>query len=83
MRAMGVINPVPKESASSDVHPIYDAITKKYGRMLNVFGIMSHRPGVLQKFLPAYQAILTEGTIEPKLKELAYLKAAQVNGCEY
>jgi len=44
---------------------------------------MAHRPEVLAAFLPLYAAIANKGTVEAKYKELAYLRASMVNGCEY
>ena len=51
--------------------------------MPNIFGLMAHRPDVLGKFLPFYSAVMEGGTVEPRYKELAYLKTALTNGCEY
>jgi hypothetical protein len=80
---MAVVNPLPKEHAASDVHTVYDNLRQAYGRMPNVFAVMAHRPGVLNAFLPLYNAIITEGTVEPKYKDLAWMKTSQVNGCAY
>ncbi len=80
---MAVVNPLPKEKAAPEAHETYDALTKKIGKMPNFFATMAHRPDVLKKFLPLYNAIVNEGTIEPRFKELAYLKTAITNGCEY
>ncbi len=80
---MAVVNPLPKEKAASAVHEIYDVFTKIYGKMPNFFAAMAHRPDVLKKFVPLYGAIINEGTVEPRYKELAYLKTAMLNGCEY
>ncbi len=80
---MAIVNPIPKEKASTDVQPIYDNLAKAFGRMPNIFAIMAHRPAVLKNFLPLYGAIVNEGTVEPKYKELAYLKTSMLNGCEY
>ncbi len=80
---MAVINPVPKEKASAELKDIYENLTKKFGHMPNFFGLMAHRPAVLKNFLPLYAAVINEGTIEPRYKELAYLKTAMLNGCEY
>jgi len=44
---------------------------------------MAHRAAALKAFLPLYGAIMSEGTVEPKCKELAYLKTSLLNGCEY
>ncbi|OLB99721.1 MAG: hypothetical protein AUH30_04520 [Candidatus Rokubacteria bacterium 13_1_40CM_68_15] len=80
---MAVVNPVRKDNAAPDVKPIFEDMTKKFGKVPNIFGVMAHRPDVLAKFLPFYGAATGEGTVEPKLKEFAYLKTSLVNGCEY
>ncbi len=80
---MAVVNPLPKEKAAPEVHEAYDGLTKRLGKVPNFFATMAHRPGVLNKFLPFYGAVMNEGTVEPRYKELAYLKTALINGCEY
>ena len=80
---MAVVNPVSKEKAAPDVKPIYDNRTKAFGRVPNIFAVMAQRPAVLKQLLPLYGSIINEGTVEPKYKELAYLKTSLLNGCEY
>ncbi|MFQ5663541.1 MAG: carboxymuconolactone decarboxylase family protein [Terriglobia bacterium] len=80
---MAVVNPIPKEKAAAELQPLYDDLSKKFGRMPNIFAVMAHRPNVLKHFLPFYAAVMADGTIEAKYKELAYLKTAILNGCEY
>jgi hypothetical protein len=80
---MSIVTPLPKEKASADVHGIYEAVSKKFGKMPNIFGLMAHRPDVLAKFLPFYSTVMEGGTVEARYKELAYLKTALTNGCEY
>ncbi len=80
---MSVVNPISSEKAPADLKDIYAGLTKQFGRMPNFFGVMAHRPAVLKNFLSLYGAVLSEGTVEPKYKELAYLKTALLNGCEY
>jgi len=80
---MAVVKPVPKDSAAVGLKPIFEDMTKKFGKVPNIFGVMAHRPDALAKFLPFYGAATSEGTVEPKLKEFAYLKTSLVNGCEY
>ena len=80
---MAVVNPLPKEKAAPELHETYEAMHKRFGKMPNFFAAMAHRPDVLKKFLPLYGAIINEGTVEARYKELAYLKTAMTNGCEY
>jgi alkylhydroperoxidase family enzyme len=80
---MTVVNPLPKERAADEIKPIYDDLTKNFGRMPAFFGTLAHRPNVLKNVLGLYGAIMNEGTVEPRYKELAYLKTSIANGCEY
>lgn len=80
---MSTVTQVPREKAAQDVQPIYDSLAQKFHRMPNIFATMAHRPNVLKTFLPLYAAIISEGTVEAKYKELAYLKTSLLNGCEY
>lgn len=80
---MATVNPLPREKAAEDVKSIYDTMTGKFGKMPNFFALMAHRPAVLTSFLPFYGAVTGEGAVEPKLKELAYLKTSLLNGCAY
>jgi len=79
---MGFIKPVPKDKADGQLKEIYEQLEEKYGRVPNFFGMMAHRPAILKSFLP-FMAAISQGTVEPKYKELAYLKASLLNGCEY
>lgn len=80
---MSTVTPLTKEAASPEVHAVYDGLNKKFGKMPNIFGMMAHRPDVLAKFLPFFGAVMEGGTVEPRFKELAYLKTSMLNGCEY
>jgi uncharacterized peroxidase-related enzyme len=80
---MPVVNPLPKEKASPEVHDLYDKLTQANGFMPAFFGTMAHRPAVFKSFLALYAAAINQGTVEPRYKELAYLKTARINGCEY
>jgi uncharacterized peroxidase-related enzyme len=80
---MAVVNPLPKEKAVPELHETYEGMIKRFGKVPNIFGTMAHRPNVLKNFLPFYGAVMNEGTVEPRYKELAYLKTSLLNGCEY
>jgi len=80
---MAVVNPIPMDKAPADVRPVFEDLTKAFGKVPGIFGVMAHRPQVLKHFLALYGAIIREGTVDAKYKELAYLKTSMVNGCEY
>ena len=77
------ISPISKENAASDVHPILDKLTHVFGKVPAMFGNMARAPEAFASFMPFYSAVIERGTVERKYKELAYLKASLINGCEY
>ena len=80
---MGAVSPLTKEQASPEVKDTFEKLAARGGKVPNIFAAMAHRPAVLNAFLPLYKAVVNEGTVEAKYKELAYLRASTVNGCEY
>jgi uncharacterized peroxidase-related enzyme len=80
---MGVVSPLTREQAAPELQKTFDALAARAGKVPNIFAAMAHRPEVLNAFLPLYKAIVNQGTVEAKNKELAYLRASMVNGCEY
>src|SRR5579863_5778070 len=77
------ISPISKESAAPEVQPILEKLTQGFGKVPAFFGTMARVPEAFANFLPFYTAVIEHGTVERKYKELAYLKASLINGCEY
>ena len=77
------IQPLEKEQAAASIHPIYDGLEKKSGRVFNMFKVMAHKPNVLGPFLEFYKQVWAPGALDPKIKELAYLRTSLMNGCVY
>ena len=78
-----VITPLSKQEAAANVQPIFDKLTQAFGKMPSFFATMARSPEALEHFMGLYGAVINKGTVEPKYKELAYLKTALINGCEY
>lgn len=79
---MANVPPLEKEQAPEAVRPVYDQVAKQMGRMLNMFKTLAYNPDMLQSFL-ALNASLSKVELDPKYRELAYLKTSQLNGCAY
>ena len=77
------ISPLSKDQAAPSVQPIFDKLTHVFGHMPSFFATMARSPEALSHFLPLYSAVIDKGSVEAKYKELAYLKTALINGCEY
>ena len=78
-----VVTPITKENAAPQIQPIFDKLTHVFGHMPGMYGIMARVPDALTNFMALYSAVINKGSVEAKYKELAYLKSALVNGCEY
>jgi alkylhydroperoxidase family enzyme len=78
---MPLIEPLTDAQASEPAQKLFQAIQAKLGTVLNIFRTMGHAPDVLQATLNFDRAI--QHGLDPKLRELAYLKTSQLNGCEY
>jgi len=77
------ISPIAKESAAPEAQPILDKLTHVFGKVPAFFGTMARVPEAFAAFMPFYSGVIEHGTVERKYKELAYLKASLINGCEY
>jgi uncharacterized peroxidase-related enzyme len=80
---MSVVTPMIREQAAPEAQEIFDKLASRAGKVPNIFAAMAHRPEALKAFLPLYAAVVNQGTVEPKYKELVYLRASMTNGCEY
>jgi uncharacterized peroxidase-related enzyme len=79
---MSHVTYVERDDAPEELRPTYDAIAKKLGAMLNFFKAMVHSPGLLPAFL-GLNATQGKSALAPKLRELAFLRASAINGCDY
>ena len=80
---MGVPKPLTREDVSGETLEIFDNFKKNYGFVPNFYGVMARSPEVLKALPPFANAVMHCGKLESKYKELAFLKASQVNGCIY
>jgi alkylhydroperoxidase family enzyme len=83
MTPMAVPKPLLKDQAEGSVQEIYDGMHSAIGKMPNIFAVMAHFPAALKRFVPFFNAVMTKGSVPHKLKELAYLKTASINACQY
>ncbi len=74
--------PVPEESGTvPQAQRLMQQIQSKFGMVPNIFRLMGYAPAVLEHTLGLNDAIQQD--LDPKLRELAYLKTSQLNGCHY
>ena len=71
-----------REQVPPDVQAVYDNMKKAPGRVLNIFRPMAHHASSVAPFV-AWYGTLREGALDLKLRQLAYVKASQINRCTY
>jgi alkylhydroperoxidase family enzyme len=77
------IHPVSDESASPEIKRVFAAMAPG-GQVAPFFRMLAHKPAVLRAFNLLSGAVWAEDSKLPaRLKDLAYLRASIMNGCEY
>jgi uncharacterized peroxidase-related enzyme len=78
---MPEIAPLADTNAPEAARKLFQGIQGHFGMVPNIFRTMGHAPDVLQATLDLNAAI--QHDLDPVLRELAYLKSSQLNGCGY
>lgn len=71
-----------RDRVGADVQAVYDQLQKAVGRVNNFYKLLAHHPKSLPLFARWYPS-LREGALDPKLQQLAYVKASRLNRCNY
>jgi uncharacterized peroxidase-related enzyme len=79
---MALVSYVSDQDAAEKIKPVFEGMEKKIGTVPNVFRAMAHNPEMLEAFL-TLNATLPKTQLEGKLRELAYIKTSELNGCDY
>src|ERR1043165_813409 len=79
---MARLSYVEKDAATPDQEKILAQVTQKSGKIANIWKLWAHSPLTLETFAGFYKTLM-KGSLDPKLRELAYLKTSSVNNCAY
>lgn len=71
-----------RDQIPAELQTVYDATQKAIGRIPNLHKVLAHSPKALTGYL-GLSAALRHMQLDPKLRELAYLKTSQLNRCHY
>ena len=74
---------VEVEDASNEQRALFARMEKLGFSVLNVFKLWAHHPKVAEGFLGIAEGLYETPALAPRLRELAYLRASQVNSCHY
>ena len=80
---MSRIPPIEKADASEEVIKAYDELEKLGFSILNVFKLFANNDRLLKGFKEIVLALYQDSKLEARYRELAYLRASQLNSCHY
>ena len=81
-RTMALVSYVSNQEAPEKLKPVFEGMEKKIGAVPNVFRAMAHAPEMLEAFL-TLNSTLPKTKLMGTLRELAYIKTSELNGCDY
>ena len=76
---MPLLPPLDDDQAAPDARAILEALHAKLGQVPNMYRTFAHAPNVLSAAVAMAQAV--RSALDPKLRELAYLKVTDLTGC--
>jgi uncharacterized peroxidase-related enzyme len=79
---MALVHYVSNDDAAEKVRSIFQNLEKKLGSVPNIFRAMAHSPELFESFLGLNSA-LSKTRLDGQLRELAYIKTSELNGCDY
>lgn len=79
MARLNVVGPTHAEGATKE---LFEAITHKMGKVINIFKGMGNSSAALKGFL-GLKGALEEGELTPQEREVIALTMAEVNDCHY
>jgi len=79
---MSRLNVLAPAAATGETKTIYDELTKKMGKVINIFQAMGNSSAALNAYLSMAGA-LAQGELAPEDLEVIYLAVSEDNGCHY
>ena len=81
--AMARIPLVEADSASPEVRAQYQQMQDLGFPLFNVFKVFGANAGILEGFIHIARTLYGNPKLPPRYRELAYLRASQINACHY
>ena len=81
---MAWIKYITPDEAAGEVSALYDAATKRAGRVFNIVSINSLKPRLMRKFLDFYLEVMFGSSgLSRAQKEMLALVVSRANHCRY
>ena len=80
---MARVRLIEKEQAPQEVKEIFQKIEDNGARILNLYKVVAHSPGLLLNFIRLGNSVMGRMELPPKLREIVVLRVARLTGSEY
>jgi uncharacterized peroxidase-related enzyme len=80
---MPKIDTIETDAANAEVKAVYDEIEAAFGMVPNLFKTAAHYPPLLKANWEKMKAVMVEGTIPRKAKEVIAVLVSSDNDCDY
>ena len=77
------ISRIKTEDTAPEVRPLLEEAYRLRGNVPNMFRSMAHAPRILRTMLDHFRAVMADGEVSAKLKELMAVRVSQINLCDY
>lgn len=74
---------VDPEDAPPEVAALYEKIRAMDSPVMNVVRLFGNHAGFLRGFVEMLEPLYGSPSLAPRYRELAYLRASQLNSCHY
>jgi AhpD family alkylhydroperoxidase len=80
---VSLVRLIEPHDADPAAAPALEAGTAQYGKALNTWRALLHRPEIFTAYLPYLRSIVGPGTVPGRTKDLAAIAVSIANGCRY
>ena len=74
---------VEPDEAREGLRDEFERFVTERGKVPNLFRAAAHRPALAASLAAHLRAVMSEGTVDPLLKELLAIRVSQLNECRY
>jgi uncharacterized peroxidase-related enzyme len=79
---MALVRYIPTAEAADSIRPHFEKVESRGHEVPNFLRTLAHSPGLLEGFI-ALNGALNKTKLDPKLRELAYIRVSEINSCGY
>lgn len=80
---MARISAVEPAKADPSCKPLFEDFLRERGAVPNMFRTLAHAPKVLQTAFDHFRAVMEDGPVPVRVKEMVGVRVSHINACHY